>query len=206
MVKTHPRHFRVAFPPRDINNVYFDTPGLGSYRIHVNGAAARRKFRIRWYGEPYGRIERPVLEVKAKNGVVGTKTHVVLDPFEFDGSLDTAALTAADGNPDGHGALLATLGVAQPTLFNRYNRRYWVTTDERFRVTIDTGLTYRVVNGRRHSVHSKFLEERLAIIELKYDVEDDAAAKRILQFLPFRPEKYSKYISGVSRLGCLSEH
>lgn len=48
LVRRHPAAFREAYPPRMVNNVYFDTPGLNNYYDHVNGAPNRIKTRVRW--------------------------------------------------------------------------------------------------------------------------------------------------------------
>ena len=50
LVKRHPAAFREAYPARNVNNLYLDSPDLRDYRDHVNGIAHRTKTRIRWYG------------------------------------------------------------------------------------------------------------------------------------------------------------
>ena len=60
-----------------VNSVYFDTPGLSSYRETANGDNIKTKVRLRWYGLP-GELpaEVPVfIEVKGRFGAARRKTH-----------------------------------------------------------------------------------------------------------------------------------
>ena len=58
LIRTHPALFRIQHPPREINNIYLDSPGLMSFERHEDGTPMRAKFRIRWYGDLVGRVER----------------------------------------------------------------------------------------------------------------------------------------------------
>ncbi|MDJ0864989.1 MAG: VTC domain-containing protein [Myxococcota bacterium] len=198
MLKLHPAHFIDAYPPRFVNNIYLDSPGLANFITHVDGSWSRAKLRIRWYGDAHGHLERPVLEVKIKRGLVGTKRHYPLEPFDFDGSFDLekvrSRVRAADSEAD---ELLSTAG---PALFNRYHRRYYRTADARFRMTMDTEMSFHVVNGRAWGPVSEYRERDLTILELKYDVGDDPDAGRIAAGLPFLLSKNSKYVYGIERL------
>ena len=138
VVARHPAHFVKAYPSRRINNVYFDTADLSDFRAHLLGSDRRRKVRIRWYGESMGAARPAVLEVKAKRGTVGTKRHFKLPPLDFDGGINTSAVreAVADGTPAA--AMAGFFSCAQPALFNSYLRRYFVSVDRRFRITIDT--------------------------------------------------------------------
>ena len=81
VVKLHPAIFSEIFHKRHINNIYFDTFSLKNLHDNVEGASDRIKVRIRWYGELYGYIEKPVLEIKIKNGLLGKKISVPVEPF-----------------------------------------------------------------------------------------------------------------------------
>ena len=200
LVKTHPAHFITPYPARWINNVYFDTPKRDAYQAHVKGSADRQKYRIRWYGDRLGHIEKPVLEIKGKRGIVGTKLHYRLKPFEFDGGLDFDQVRrdAIDGELTQK--MTGVFSTLTPAIFNRYWRHYYVTSDHRFRLTVDTKLTFRTIDGYEYTHQNFYEEKRLTIIEIKYDQSDDDAAERIIATLPFRVSKFSKYIMGVSKM------
>lgn len=61
-----------------VNSVYFDTPGLSSYRETENGDNIKSKVRIRWYGLPEDLPEDvpAFIEVKGRLGSARRKTHL----------------------------------------------------------------------------------------------------------------------------------
>ncbi len=201
LVKLHRAHFCVAYPSRDVNNIYFDTRGLERFNTHVEGAAERRKLRIRWYGRAHGVVVHPVLEVKEKRGDVGTKQRFPLEPFEFDGSVELEALRRSIEQSVTDPTVVAAMVSSVPSLMNRYRRAYYRTADGHFRLTVDTDMSYRTVNGWRHAFRDRYADPLLTILELKYDVSQSEEAFRITEKLPFRVSKYSKYVYGIGCLG-----
>ncbi|MAF64649.1 MAG: hypothetical protein CMJ84_03175 [Planctomycetes bacterium] len=207
LLRLHPAHFRQAFPPRFVNNLYLDSPTLSDYSAHVNGMANRRKVRVRWYGDDAGGADRilprPVLELKTRRGTVGTKPSFPLAPMTRaellarGGALRNAV---ASGVPIDVRELLAR---SLPALFNRYHRRYLLTADGRFRLTIDTDLEFTAPRPvglrRRHRARG------LIVLELKYARRDDDGAGHIASHLPFRLDKLSKYVHGIQALTGLGE-
>ncbi len=204
-IKVHPGHFRVAFPPRYINNVYFDTPSFDDYHVHVNGAAVRSKLRLRWYGAARGRVARPVLEIKAKVGDVGHKPSFPLGQVDIGDRWDRTAFAHCIDSAGVPPAVRERLARSRPSLFNRYHRRYYATTDGLFRLTVDTELRFQTLGRRPYGPRRIFEERNLVIIELKYAGEHDALAQRISAGLPFRLTKMSKYLHGVQVLAGLGE-
>ena len=73
LIRQNPVGFSPAFRPRQINNIYFDTPGLNCFHDNLRGVPNRWKFRVRWYGNNGNEISQPLLELKIKKGTVGTK-------------------------------------------------------------------------------------------------------------------------------------
>ena len=69
-----------------------DPADLRTFRTHREGAARRQDFRIRWYGAAHGVVANPALEVKSKNGRLGTKSTSALEPFEYGPDLLRAPL------------------------------------------------------------------------------------------------------------------
>jgi len=140
------------------------------------------------------------LEVKARRGTVGTKRHFSLPPLDFDGRIDMAAIQAAVAAGSPAAPMAGFFSCARPALFNSYLRRYYVSVDRRFRITIDTEMEFATVNDRAYSHVRSFREERLRIVELKYSMADDRDANKVAARLPFRMTKHSKYVSGLERL------
>jgi SPX domain protein involved in polyphosphate accumulation len=73
VIKRNPAVFSPLYYPRVINNIYLDTIPLGYYFMNVEGVFDRTKVRIRWYGDLFGPVRKPVLEFKIKAGLLGKK-------------------------------------------------------------------------------------------------------------------------------------
>lgn len=198
IVKLHPALFSEAYPPRYVNNLYLDTGELTGYWDNLAGAGDRVKVRVRWYGELFGYLEKPVLEYKIKRGLVGTKLHYPLEPFTlaegFSPIAFREALCSAAALP---GEVRGHLRGVKVVLLNRYFRSYWVSRDGLLRATIDSQMAY--YNADRLS--NAFLQRRSAgntvVLELKYRPEHDALATRAAARFPFRASRSSKYVQGV---------
>lgn len=199
LVLHHPSVFHEPYPPRFVNNLYLDTPMLAHYGDNLGGAMARRKVRIRWYHELTGPVANPLLEFKVKRGWVGWKETHPLPDFTFDESLSPerlSQLVAASQLPHQVKDILA---VHHPALINRYRREYYATRDNRFRVTIDTGLTYYRVGRLSNPLFARETEHGVVVFELKYDSEHEAAAHPVASRFPFRMTRSSKYVRGVEQ-------
>lgn len=197
LVRFHPAVFREAFPPRYVNNVYFDTPSFAHYDANVRGVAERVKCRIRWYGERSGPVAKPALELKRKRGLVGSKESYGLHPFVFDESFQPCAQLEKAEVPEG---LRRELAALRPVLLNRYRRRYFLSRDGRYRLTLDSELGFWALAGIAHRLLARGLEDRRVILELKFAIGDDAGAARIASRLPLRLSRSSKYVAGVDAL------
>ena len=69
-----------SYERRIINNIYFDDLGQNSARDNINGNSMS-KFRLRWYGEKYGKIKSILKE--NKKGNVGGKIFMKLKILYF---------------------------------------------------------------------------------------------------------------------------
>lgn len=196
----HPALFREVYPPRAINNLYFDTPELRNYREHVQGCAHRFKLRLRWYGPLRGEIARPVLECKVKHGQVSGKRGFPVPAFTHNGMLPRAELLARLAAGPLPESLRWRLAGMQPVLVNRYHRRYFASAEGHLRLTLDTGLEFfdaRNPAGVLRPVPG--VAPRL-ILELKYAPEYAAETAEAAGHLPFRLARCSKYVLGVEHL------
>lgn len=200
MVRRHPALFHEVYPPRAVNNIYLDTPALADYRAHVNGTADRLKTRIRWYGALQGDASKPSLEQKLKHGLVGRKTAHPLPPLRVNGGFARSQLQALLEQAELPELLRARLRHVEPTLVNRYQRRYFQSADRRFRLTVDSDLEFyspQVDSGRHLRMPSQGKE---IILELKFAPRHAMAASAVTNRFPFRLTRCSKYVLGIERL------
>jgi SPX domain protein involved in polyphosphate accumulation len=200
LIKRHPAMFYEPYPPRYINNFYLDTQDMANYQDNVSGADRRCKVRIRWYGELFRPVTDGYIEYKIKNGLVGTKDRYQSPAFAalpgFNYREFQAVIKDAELPPQVKREILAL----DVVLMNRYYRWYFATRDGKFRVTIDTGLTYFKVSRLQNHFLRKSVDHENIVIELKYSLDGDADAHRISSFFPFSLTKNSKYVQGIERV------
>lgn len=200
LIRRHPSLFYEPYPPRYINNFYLDTPEMENYYDNVGGAGNRRKVRIRWYGELFGKIDKPILEFKIKRGMVGTKHHYDFPGFSIEQGYHDKYLMGKVKESDLPPHVKYILRDQNVVLLNRYYRHYYATRDGRYRVTLDTGLTFYRIERLTNRFTHKQTDYRNIVVELKYDKEHDMSAYKVSSFFPFRVTKSSKYVQGIERV------
>lgn len=200
LVRLHPALFLETYPPRWINNLYLDSAERASFDDNVAGIADRVKVRIRWYGDLFGALPRPVLERKHKHGLLGGKEAYPLPPFTMAPGFDRDRLARVLAGADLPPAVREALATLEPHLLNRYRRRYYRSADGRIRLTLDDRREVRRAGPRNNAFVTRREDRRSVILELKYAPEDDARAVAIANRFPFRLTKSSKYVDGLAAL------
>jgi len=196
IVRSHPAKFEEAYEPRKVNSLYLDDINMQNVEDNLAGITNRTKERIRWYGATFGEIKSPVLEFKIKRGLLGTKEKHSLKPFVLDSNLcrESVQRLFKDSNlPEDN---MHILNFRNPTILDVYSRKYFLSSDKKFRLTIDFDIEYFKIN----QLYNTFLEAVSAnnlVIELKYDEQFDNEVERITNYFPFRVTKSSKYVSGA---------
>lgn len=185
--------FREIFYKRQVNNIYFDTFDMDSYFDNVLGNSDRTKIRIRWYGD-IKEAKKPVLELKIKQGLVGTKKRYPLKAFKIGCSMDEMQRNFKESNlPE---ELLERMKTQRFSLVNNYKRSYFLSACGKFRVTLDSEMSYwGLLNNNSLSLLKK-IENDYLVLELKYEVKEDA--ELVSSQFPFRMTKNSKYVTGVT--------
>ncbi|MGD1991573.1 MAG: polyphosphate polymerase domain-containing protein [Anaerolineae bacterium] len=199
-LRLHPTHWRVAYPPRQVNNIYFDTTDYRCLHDNLSGVGQRSKLRLRWYGPALDVVTGPRLELKRREGNVGWKEIYPLDitlrlTHTAWADLRRQLRAAATGRP---ALLLARFG--HPALINTYQRRYYVAPDGRVRLTLDTDLrAYSQRFSGRPNLRQRAVTEDRVIIELKAPADDVSfqALTDALARFPLRPDRHSKFVHGM---------
>lgn len=196
----HPACFTEPFPARWVNNVYFDTYDYLAFRDNLSGASQRRKIRYRWYGESI--VPAPgAVEIKCKRNFYGWKLRYPVDdaPWrEGDRWQDIRRRLARHLPLDGRMWLEAN---PQPVIVNRYRRRYLMTHDQKVRATFDSSVS--VYDQRYHSspnFRRRSSLPAILIVELKFDRAERERASRLVEGLPLRVSRHSKYVTGVQSI------
>ncbi len=196
-IKNHPAFFRPIFQPRQINNIYFDDQKLSFFKNNRIGIAKRKKIRIRWYGDLFGKTKHPKLEYKLKNGLLGDKWIFELPDFTIEPGFKNHTLvelfTASTLPPP----IIEDLHPLRPTLLNTYHRSYFLSADGKFRITLDESMAYYRFDYPRAYFKAVHRTPHDFIVELKYLPSADKLAHKISEKFPFRIDKSSKYVNGI---------
>jgi len=195
-VRHHPAGLRVAYPPRRVNSIYLDTPGLSMLTANLDGLAVRSKLRLRWHGDALTVIH-PHLELKHKNNLLGRKERTLLScDLDLRGPWTTIlANVLACLEPSWRLRLGST---TQPTLLNRYWREYYVTPDGAVRVTLDTEQTaYDQRFSARPNTRCRLPIEDVVVIEIKADEIYADRVQEIANAFPVSRTRNSKYAKGM---------
>ena len=191
--------FREIFYRRTVNNCYFDDPSMSFYHQNVAGDDKRDKYRLRWYGDDFSKIKKPVLEIKKKHGVVGDKLSFALNEMTLDLNSSSGSTlskeTVRNIEQIQETELVNNMLVLRPSLYNSYERRYFLSHCERFRITIDYNMKFYNPDSIPYSTSEASLPD--VVLELKYDIKDDKVARELSQGLYARLSKHSKYVRGI---------
>lgn len=204
-VLNNPFLFQEIYARRTVNNIYFDDLAMSFYHQNVSGVDIRDKYRLRWYGDNFNTIENPVFEIKKKYGLVGDKLSFKLAGFTWDlknHSLDetmSAILTAVKEKAIQE--LHLNLSTLRPSLYNSYERRYFLSNCENFRITIDYHMNFYDPQFKNYELSKVGLED--AVLELKYKRDKDKESRGLTQYLQSRLSKNSKYVRGVDLINNL---
>ncbi len=198
IVRTNPALFIDVYHPRWVNSLYLDSWKMTSYHeTQVGSCFNRIKYRIRWYGDRFGRVESPILELKIKNGGVGRKELYPLPSMFIDEHLTADTLQELFRQADLPDELRTDLKGLKPVIANRYLRNYYLSADRQYRITIDSDIACYDASEDSRRFGFEWKDPLSVVLELKYGVESANDANRISQHFPFRLTRNSKYVTGV---------
>ena len=200
LVKQHPEMFREIYNERTINNIYLDTHNKKSYYENEAGIAGRTKYRIRWYGKSQNKVKNPKLELKIKKGLVGSKVSYDIPSFELDKYFNYFNYLKIIRDKNLPNLIKEELKSLKPSLLNNYCRRYFLSNNKNFRITIDYNQNYSMIKIKDNLFLNKIADDNSVILEIKYNLDRDKDIERITNYFPFRMTKNSKYMNGVDKL------
>ncbi len=197
-IRLHPEGFRTAFPARQVNNLYLDSPGLTNLAENLAGQAERRKLRLRWYGAtPRPRSVPAVLELKIKRGSVGDKRRLPLAaPLDLTQSYKRILTDLLVVAPDAWRQWVQR--ASRPALINLYQRDYFVSPDGVIRCTLDYGQTFfdQRFHVRPNLTHRLAAGDQI-VIEVKAPVELQERLEEAMERFPIPRRRHSKYVDGL---------
>jgi len=192
-IRQHSAGFIKAYPPRKVNNIYFDTIDLDSLNDHISGISERRKLRLRWYGETFV-FQTAILEVKQKVNRLGWKdTQTITGPFDIQAMTWSEITTLI--KQSSRGGFMQMIDESYPVLINHYQREYFKAAyDDEIRVSVDTRLTtYLQKDNYKPNIQFALPSEGIIIVEVKCPLEKSDQIPKLLDEFPARSGAFSKY-------------
>ena len=177
--------FHIAYPDRSVNSIYLDDNDYRALNDNLSGVSKRSKFRLRWYGESIKKIINPILEKKIKENQLGYKKLFPLKSIANSPKQLREIFNIPFLNDES----------ISPTVLIKYQRTYLESFDQRVRVTVDRNLQYYGMNN--YSLDPFPRNDNAIILEVKYNEEIENQISDILQSIPYRLTKNSKYCSAM---------
>jgi SPX domain protein involved in polyphosphate accumulation len=196
LVKSNSALFKEHYSQRIVNSIYLDTSSHSFVGDNLDGISNRVKPRIRWYGYQEEQIRDGVLELKQKKNLLGRKEKYPFGSMSLSREVFREKLSKKLNRLCQDNRELRFLLELEASLMTRYMRQYFVSADQKFRVTIDTDIRYWAMSRFGRRLTNSFKDYGLIILELKYDQNTSGVDKVVREF-PFRFSRSSKYVTGV---------
>ena len=199
-INCHPAFFKPLHPPRQVNNVYFDTNDQYAFQSHLDGYTERIKFRLRWYGKE-NIFSNSQFELKRKHGEVGNKQYFLINEL-FNLANDDWKKIKAKVVKQLPAYPCEQVAIQNPILINFYQREYFQSIDKKIRLTLDYGLKY--LDQRmymRPNLRYCLPAQNMIILELKAGINQYKEIVRVVSAFPVRGEAISKFVTGLSLSG-----
>jgi hypothetical protein len=199
LILGHSWLFRTAFPPRQVNNIYFDTVDLDLRSDHIQGAYQRKKIRLRWYGSKWS-FSSSQLEIKSKIANLGSKR-----TYPIMGELDLTKLNWRDMQSRVLSQLPLEihplLDFIRPILISIYQREYYVSADGLIRITLDTDAkAYSQSFGGNPNLTKLLPMRNVCILEIKAGANCNVEIAEVLAEFPQYACAFSKYLQGTGSI------
>jgi len=194
-IKMSQHNFFREYNNRIVNNIYFDSLNFKSFTDNVDGQSKRVKTRYRWYGkfekQSYGNME-----FKIKRNVFGYKKTYNVKNLIIDEKKDFRYINNKIFNE-----LPQDIGIFfkqndNPQIINQYEREYFKTKNQKFRVTIDRNI--KIFDQRKSNtpnISRKTISQNYIVLEIKFDRKSRKDIEDLISNIPIRISKNSKYIN-----------
>jgi hypothetical protein len=196
-IRLHPEQWRVAYPPRQVNNIYFDTYNSMNFYDNLNGVLNRHKLRIRWYGNNLKCVEKSQFEVKHKVGLMGWKNIVpILGVLQLSSDSWHQIVTYLKDNVASISLLF--MRYPSPAVINSYYRKYYTSADGHLRLTLDTQLqSFDQRLSSFPNISRRSAPQPYTIVEIKTHPDNAGQLAEALSHTISRVTRFSKYVNAV---------
>lgn len=199
-LRLHPLAFSEAYPMRTVHNVYFDTLEYSAYAENLAGVSDRTKVRYRWYGDSL--LPSPgKLEIKQKRNQYGWKLLYKVKDLPVDDRTTWTEIRDMIALQLDHEGRLWLEQNPWAVMINHYRRFYYLSACGRIRVTLDFDqMVWDQRKNPRPNVRLKANLPETVVVECKFDRAQRKLATQVLNGLPIRVARHSKYMNAVSAI------
>ncbi len=186
-------NFKEVYNKRQINSIYFETRNFSDLIDTINGEKYRSKLRLRWYGNTFNNLTKPVLENKIKINNQNFKIKHNIDYIKFKNEISSNDINNIIKNLKDLSSLSKfKIQTREPNLLVTYTRRYFMYNN--VRVTLDTNLKSKDFYRKKKITDKDFFKEnKISIVEIKYNDSCFNDVKKITSYFRNRVGKFSKY-------------
>lgn len=184
-------------PTRKINSIYFDNLDMQIARDNINGLSKRCKLRLRYY---INKTESNCsLEIKKKINKFGykniIKTNTKINKINLNDVFSLNSKWQKDLINDEYTQKYILEDFITPQIKVSYIREYYIS--ENIRITHDKNIEFRPINLDKVNT-SRFVKDNINVLEIKFDYEKQTEANNLIDKLPIKPKRFSKYLRGLS--------
>jgi len=200
--------FKKSFDNRNVNSLYYDTPSLDFASDNIAGDSKRIKIRARWYSKFNENIfhsfskENQSFNVEIKRKKNNLSDKILLAKFFFDTKntlkdrrdfINDKVYFEISKHPE-----LLKL-IIKDIIFVGYEREYYENfISSKIRLTIDRNLVGSKVQSF-FNFDKTLISKNYVIVELKFFKDSFQLVKNILDNIPFRQVRSSKYLYALSK-------
>jgi SPX domain protein involved in polyphosphate accumulation len=197
-VQSIPYFFKTTHEDRYVNSIYYDTISYQCVEDNLSGISKRHKTRLRWYNA-INKVDNPYLEYKIKTGALGIKKRLPLNiNINLSDYRHSQLINLIENELDVNNKLLYQNFNYGAVVIIRYKRSYYESITHKIRITIDSDLQfYSQLNYDKINIEAEIKKNRILILEIKYNEDLIGYVSDILQYLPYRVTKCSKYLMAV---------
>ena len=196
-IKLHGLNFYREYKPRLVNNIYFDSFDLNSYKSNIHGDSSRIKLRYRWY-DNFKKENLGKFEIKFKRNLYGWKKKFDVSDFAISDKITWKMIIKLINNnlPKKYQYYFKENSI--PQIINQYHRDYYISNDKKIRVTVDKD---HYVFDQRHyespNLKKKTLTQRFLVMEFKFNRNSVNEISNLIKGVPIRSSRNSKYVNSI---------
>jgi len=186
-------NFKEIYNKRQINSIYFETKNFSDLIDTINGEKYRSKLRLRWYGNTFNNLIKPVLENKIKINNQNFKIKHNIDYVKFKNEISSNDIyNIVKDLKDLNSQSKFKIQIREPNLLVTYTRRYFMYNN--VRITLDTNLKSKDFYIKKKITEKDFFKKnKISIVEIKYKDNCINDVKKITSYFSNRVGKFSKY-------------